>query len=47
MVRRVLFSVLLLLLLLLSSFRPAMPDRFSLAVGSHLAARGDRKWDGD
>jgi energy-converting hydrogenase Eha subunit A len=36
MVRRVLFSVLLLLLLLLSSFRPAVPGRFSLAVGRIL-----------
>ena len=36
MVRRVLFSVLLLLVLFLSTFRPAVPGRFSLAVGRIL-----------
>jgi energy-converting hydrogenase Eha subunit A len=39
MVRRVVFSVLLLLVLFLSSFRPAVPGRFSLAVG-HFLPRG-------
>jgi energy-converting hydrogenase Eha subunit A len=39
MVRRVVFSVLLLVVLFLSSFRPAVPGRFSLAVG-HLLPRG-------
>ena len=36
MVRRVLFSVLLLLVLFLSAVRPAVPGRFSLAVGRIL-----------
>jgi hypothetical protein len=39
MVRRVLFSVLLLLVLFLSTFRPAIPVRFSLAAG-HILPRG-------
>jgi hypothetical protein len=38
MARRVVFSVLLLLILFLSSFRPAVPGRFSLAVG-HILLR--------
>jgi energy-converting hydrogenase Eha subunit A len=36
MVRRVVFSVLLLLVLFLSTWRPAVPGRFSLAVGGIL-----------
>ena len=36
MVRRVLFSVLLLLVSVSVGFRPAVPGRFSLAVGRIL-----------
>jgi len=36
MVRRVVFSVLLLLVLFLSTWQPAVPGRFSFAVGSIL-----------
>ena len=37
MVRRVLFSVLLLLVLFLSTWQPTVPGRFLLAVGGFLS----------
>jgi energy-converting hydrogenase Eha subunit A len=39
MARRVIFSVILLLALFLSAVRPAVPGRFSLAVGRILPHR--------